>query len=490
VGPGLNTRAWIAGVFLTTALVLAPVSAQGATINVDTTADQAGSKPKECALREAVVAANSDAPFGGCKRGEEGDAIVLGAKTYLLTRSGSGEEMAMRGDLDVTGELKIRGAGQERTTIDARDASDRHFDGKAGAAIELSDLTLDKGSLDEFNGGSLHVFLGALQLNRVTVRRSVGPGGAGAIAGNASDVTVKRSLIEKNRADLAGGGITAGNGSLTILRSRISNNRSGSFGGGIYPNNADVVIKRSVIEGNRAPDQAGMALLAGTFEISKTRIVGNIAEGSGGGVYTLAADGEISQSEVSGNVAGADGGGLQILSDDISIVASTISGNEARGNGGGLYLDGTNAEVILNGATVANNQADSNADDVGSGGGIFVDAGVGIFYNSILGDNSLGGASGGETECDGGIGAVYTLIENDCPGLGSNNIVADPGLKRLEKNGGPTRTHALRSDSLAIDAGNPSLPGSEDSSCIPTDQRGKGRPTGECDMGAFELNGF
>lgn len=470
---------------------MAPPLAQGAAIRVDTTADQGGSKPNECALREAVIAANTDAPFGGCKRGEEGDEIILGARTYLLTRSGSGEDLAMQGDLDVTGELEIRGAGQDRTTIDASDASDRHFDGQPGAVLELSDLTLDKGSLDEFNAGSLHVFQGELKLNRVTVRRSFGPGGSGAIGGNSSDVTIKRSLIERNRADFAGGGVTAFGGSLTILKSKILNNRSlEAFGGGVYTNNAAVVIRQSVIEGNRAPEHGGIALLAGTFEISRTRIVGNRAEGNGGGVHTLATDGEISQSEVSGNVAGEDGGGLEILSDDISIVASTISGNEAKGDGGGLYVNGASAEVILNGATVADNEADSNSDDVGSGGGIFVNDGVSIFYNSILGDNALGGVSGGEIECDGGIGAVYTLIENDCPGLGSNNIIADPGLKELKPNGGPTRTHALRSDSLAIDAGDPSLPGSEDSSCIPTDQRGKGRPTGECDMGAFELNGF
>ena len=476
------------GVFLAT-VVLVPGSAQGATIKVDTTADQAGSNPKECALREAVVAANTDEPFGGCKKGQDGDKIPLKAKTYSLTRSGSGEELSMRGDLDVTGELEIRGAGQKQTTIDASDASDRHLDGKPGAAIELSDLTLDKGSLDEFSAGAISSQQGTLNLDRVTVRRSVGPGGAGAIHGSSSDVTIKRSLIKKNRAELAGGGVSSSGGSLTILNSRISKNRSDTFAGGVYPNNTDVVITRSVIDGNRAPAQGGMALLAGTFEISETRIVGNKVEDSGAGGYIFSADGTITQSEVSGNVAGEDGGGLEVVSGEVDIVASTISGNETEGDGGGLYLNGTNAEVSLNGATVADNQADADADDIGSGGGIFVEDGSVIFSNSILGDNSIGGA-GGETECDGGIVAVYTLIENDCPGLGANNIIADPGIKKLGKNGGPTLTHALRSNSLAIDAGDPSLPGSQDSSCIPTDQRGKGRPTGECDMGAFELNGF
>ena len=107
------------GAFLATALVLAPRRARrDHQSRYDRRAG--GLEAEECALREAVLAANSDAPFGGCKTGEEGDSIVLEAKTYFLTRSGSGEDMTMRGDLDVTGELKIRGAGQNKTTIDGR----------------------------------------------------------------------------------------------------------------------------------------------------------------------------------------------------------------------------------------------------------------------------------------------------------------------------------------------------------------------------------
>jgi CSLREA domain-containing protein len=489
VGAKLSKGAWIAGVILGATLGLAS-PAQGATITVNTTADQAGSRPAECALREAIIAANRDEPFGGCRRGIGGDVVVLEAETYLLTRAGSGEDTSIRGDLDVTSQVEIRGAGQDRTTIDARDASDRHLDGRPGSSLELRDLTLDRGSLDEFNAGSIST-QGILELDRVTVQRSVGPGGSGGIAGSSADITIKRSLIQRNRAEFAGGAIGTSGGSLTISRSQISQNRSNLFAGGVYPNSTDVAIRNSVIEGNRAPEQGGIALLAGTFEISGTRIVGNIAEEDAGGLYILVADGEISKSEVSGNVAGADGGGIQAVNGaEVSIVASTISGNEAGDNGGGIHVNSSSAELIFNGATVANNEADANANDVGSGGGIFVTAGAAIFYNSILGDNLLGGGSGGETECDGGIGAVYTLLENDCPGLGSNNVIADPRIRSLEDNGGPTLTHALRPNSPAIDAGDPSLPGTEASSCIPTDQRGLSRPTGECDMGAFELDGF
>ncbi len=109
-----------------------------------------------------------------------------------------------------------------------------------------------------------------------------------------------------------------------------------------------------------------------------------------------------------------------------------------------------------------------------------------MFENSIVAGNSVGGASTAEPDCDGGIVAVYSLIGDNCPGLGSNTIVDVSGkLKALAKNGGPTRTHALKASSPAINAASPGAPGM-DGACLPKDQRGESRPTGECDMGAFE----
>jgi hypothetical protein len=53
----------------------------------------------------------------------------------------------------------------------------------------------------------------------------------------------------------------------------------------------------------------------------------------------------------------------------------------------------------------------------------------------------------------------------------------DPRLAALADNGGPTQTEALLPGSPAIAAA---------TNCPETDQRGFSRPTGRCDIGAYE----
>ena len=69
-------------------------------------------------------------------------------------------------------------------------------------------------------------------------------------------------------------------------------------------------------------------------------------------------------------------------------------------------------------------------------------------------------------------------------------VGASPNLAPLANNGGPTQTHALNAGSVAVDAGDPGVPGSGGIACEATDQRGTTRPQGiRCDIGAFEVAG-
>lgn len=69
-------------------------------------------------LREAIIAANNTSGA---------DVINLGTGLYRLTLTGAGENSALTGDLDVTGELTINGAGANNTFIDGN-GTDRVFD--------------------------------------------------------------------------------------------------------------------------------------------------------------------------------------------------------------------------------------------------------------------------------------------------------------------------------------------------------------------------
>jgi CSLREA domain-containing protein len=50
---------------------------QAAAIIVTTVDDEDNTNPAECSLREAITAANIDAPYGGCEAGYQADMITL-----------------------------------------------------------------------------------------------------------------------------------------------------------------------------------------------------------------------------------------------------------------------------------------------------------------------------------------------------------------------------------------------------------------------------
>ena len=90
--------------------------ALGRTINVTTTLDNDLAPAKDCTLRDAIGAANSDTKVGGCHAGKGADTLVLGkGLTYVLSVAGPDEDDNQTGDVDCWGALAIEGNG---STID------------------------------------------------------------------------------------------------------------------------------------------------------------------------------------------------------------------------------------------------------------------------------------------------------------------------------------------------------------------------------------
>lgn len=255
-----------------------------------------------------------------------------------------------------------------------------------------------------------------------------------------------------------GGGILA-DSDTTIVKCAIQGNFARSAGGGILARNSLLKVGDSTVSQNS---------------------VG--AQGFGGGIYVFQGTGMVVNSTISGNTS-AGGGGIYSLLSSVSLTNSTISSNIASILGGGIYADIQSA-VSLSLTTVTDNSSPNGAGlDVSSLSTLSV-------YTSIIANQAAG------QDCLSAGGTISSLGYNieSSTSCGFTNTGdqqnTDPKLGPLQNNGGPTKTHALATNSPAIDAGQ--------ASCgIATDQRGEPRPVdypgvgpvGEalCDVGAYEL---
>lgn len=421
-----------------------------------------------CSLREAIIAANTDAAVDACPAGNGADTIVMPAGGYILTLAGSNENAALTGDLDITEDLTIIGAGSASTWISGN-YSDRIFHIFWPVTVAISGVEIIQGNAD-LGGGILNY--GTLTLTDTAFSENNATNGGGGLY-NASAATISNSTFNDNSADLGGGLYNTGGATMTITNSTITGNAVTDDGGGIV-NEHTLTLTDSTVSDNTAGFMGGgiyntSFVSSSTLTVTNSTISGNNTEGDGGGIYN---------------------------SETAIFINSTISGNSAKGNGGGISNTST---VKLHNVTIANNTADSDADALGDGGGVYVSpAGTLNLGNSIIAGNFDNSTIIRNHDCSGNLTSLgYNLIQkfNGCTlaGTKGNLLRVAPLLGPLQDNGGPTWTHALLAGSPAIDAGNPAGCKDGSNTVLTTDQRGNARPmdgNGDsiavCDMGAFE----
>ena len=410
---------------------------------------------QNCSLREAIRAAN--ARMGA-------DRVVLPDRKhrYELHRAGI-DDGGLTGDLDITNDpLRIVHPGKGRATIDAN-GIDRVFEAFSRATFDSLTITGGKTDLGD-DGGGVYAQAGSATFlgSRVAGNEASGGNGAGIAANENLDLT--RTIVAGNRITGAGS----------------------SSGGGIDALGDSTVIKRSRVTGNRSTGDGGALYLGGSLvKVLKSTLAGNRSAATGGGIH-MDANGPlvINGSTLSDNVTSGDGGGIANYS-DLVITNSTLSGNRASQFGGGIY-DGGNVQA--NAITVARNVADSNNDDFGTGGGLYYPTAVPGFEirNSLIALNRLGGGTRNDCFADPSDpldSKGHNLLSTrgpsgSCLGFNrqSDRVKHNPRIKRLAKNGGPTKTIALKRRSAAINHAGSRAP--------KRDQRGVKRHNP--DIGAFE----
>jgi hypothetical protein len=286
----------------------------------------------------------------------------------------------------------------------------------------------------------------------------------------------------------AGGGILNKSGSsLTLTRVAVVANESveelgetpTGTGGGIH-SIGSLTLHESVVSGNRA------ASIEGSVETAA----------GGGGIYAFGKL-TIDRSTISGNVVEAFGetgsifavgGGIDAMGEAV-IERSTISGNSVLAGGAGT--------TAVTGGGIAGNKAELTSLTVTGNSASAAEAFAANLYladslgvrNTLVSDPKGDGESCFGTLDSGG----FNLDEDGSCGFTKSSDLVEvvAGLDPvLRDNGGPTPTHALLENSIAIDRGNSFGGGA--------DQRGLPRPSdfpeiadkegGDgSDIGAFEL---
>ena len=499
-------------------LAAAPVRA-GTTINVNSTLDVIDAGDGKCTLREAVIAANTDTASGvaagECPAGSGADTIVLPAGAFLLVIAPSGPDSATTGDLNVTANVTIIGAGEASTTIDASPISDRVFDVTANQ-FTLSQLRIQHGRAAGAGGGvNLHGVGAQYTLSHLSVLSSTAATTGGGIW-NGANLTLTDVLLSNNSAIFGGG--YEGSAGATFDHVTIANNQSSGDGGGIEQvGAATLVLNNANISNNRTNETGAGIDYEGVLSVANSVFSGNVITstfGSGGAIYARpGATLSLSTVAVMSNSA-PFGGGLYLDTKTTARLADvTLNSNTAITSGGAIYNAGA---LALTNVTLSGNRAGPCAGGLltpGTGGAVLNYTGTVTFINTTLAQNCAGGfanltgslyvvsgtalvknsvfqTSGSGTTC---LGPVTSLGHN----LDSDNTCnfhqagdlhnVNPQLAPLANYGGALLTHALLPGSPVIDA-------ADNLDCPAFDARGYRRPVdgnrdgvAVCDMGAFEF---
>lgn len=394
-------------------------------------------------------------------------------------------------------------------------------DGRGTLSAGRAELTID-GSTINNNGGEFSTaggiwnygFSGSaiLTIRNSSISENFASGVGGGILNQADDsianATITNCEVNGNR----GGGIYNWRGAtLTLTDSRVNGNQSFFAAGGIHNNRANTTIIRSTIAGNEAASEAGgIRNAAGFLTLSESSVNGNSGPRVGAIENDNSGSAVIRNSTISNNFQSSNPDyptdltrWAAILSGgSLTLTNSTVSGNTADiadfvvaiGNSNN-FCNEQPSTLAVNNSTIADNKGISILT-----GGCDVSDNLVDIANTIIKADPAGMSFQNFNGTI--ISHGYNLSSDPAGGDGTTGPGGflngpgdirntDPQLGPLQNNGGPTMTHALLSNSWAIDAGDPNFNPDAFTPPLLYDQRNSRRfprvVNGRIDIGAFEL---
>ena len=273
----------------------------------------------------------------------------------------------------------------------------------------------------------------------------------GATGATLDGFTVTGGNADGTNPNDRGGGMDNWSSRPTLTNLTFSGN-SATYGGGIFNENNSNPMLTEVTFSN------------------------NAATTSGGGMFNFSSSPALTNVTFSSNSAGFGGGMYNYSGSSPSLTNLTFSSNSATTSGGGMYNYSSNP--TLTNVTFGSNSASY-------GGGMYNYSSSPLIRNTVF---------WGNTAPDGGA-QIYnetstpilsdSVVQDGCPAGSTctNIITASPLLGTLGSYGGFTQTIPLLPGSSALRGGNGAY-------CPAHDQRGEIRSTPNCDIGAYESQGF
>jgi CSLREA domain-containing protein len=464
----------------------------------------------DCSLREAVVTANACPDM---------QAIQIPAGTYVLTRTGAGEDAASTGDLDLTDQVSL--IGTDHPIIDGN-GKDRVFDAlPAARKVEIVGVTIQNGHAESGGGirNQTDMILYNVTIQDNTASTSVAgvpANGGGILSEGDNNLDMHSVLVNGNRADYGAGVMVLANGtnspifvfdSATKDLARITNNTATDSGGGLWLDSGVTAsldmfeVSKNILVGvpgiPPGGNQGAGIYNAGSLTLTRGKILGNYGGIYGGGIYNAPAASVTAQNLYLAMNVTRMGGGLynagralvyqsgfdtneanrgmggaiynfQSAAGRATMILEnvTLSGNIGMLGGGGIYNEGGSLKINL--STIAYNNGEGIHNHLG---------GRATFRNSILAGHPAGNCAGALPTSSG-----YNIDDGfSCGFSAAGDLVStSPMLMGLADNGGWSLTHALSDRSPAIDT-------ADNLNCSPQDEREVARPQGfGCDRGAYE----
>jgi hypothetical protein len=274
-----------------------------------------------CELRQAILAANTDAARGGCLAGS-------GVDTIVFTEGLEGTLVLGAALPTIQSSLTIEGPGPDRLTVSG-DGAYRVFRVQSGS-VTIRGLTIADGLVDSFGRGGGLWLIGPANLRledcRVTGNAAFNGGGIAIDLGRAR---IERCTIDGNTTTGNSGAGIVNESILQLIDSTVSGNATigeGRTGGGLLVGNESpttTLVRNSTFFGNAAPIGANIAVLEGAeVELDSTVLANPIEDVNCDG--RIVSDGH--------NLADDASCGL-VEPDDLENVAALLAPLDADGSG-------------------------------------------------------------------------------------------------------------------------------------------------------------